>query len=142
MVTPPRSSASGIAARRGGRAEAVHPLDRGFEEFFGYTDAVKAWEKFPKALWDGRKEVAVSGYFDDLITDRAIEFVSHRREEPFFLEVAYTASHFNIDAAGGRDRAVSEQVPRTQPQEARSGHLRRHGRPAGLEHRPFDGPAR
>ena len=33
---------------RGGRTDAVHPMDQGFDEFFGYTDAVKAWEKFPK----------------------------------------------------------------------------------------------
>ncbi len=83
---------------RGGRTHPLHPMDHGFEEFFGYTDAVKGWEKFPKVLWDGRKEVGVSGYFDDLITDRALEFVGHRRGHPFFLEIAYIASHFNIEA--------------------------------------------
>ena len=83
---------------RGGRALAVHPMDQGFEEFFGYTDAVKAWEKFPKTLWDGRQEVAVSGYVDDLFTDRALAFVGSRQEKPFFLEIAYVASHFRIAA--------------------------------------------
>ena len=38
---------------RGGRALPVHPMDQGFDEFFGYTDATKAWEKYPKTLWDG-----------------------------------------------------------------------------------------
>ncbi len=83
---------------RGDRKDFVHPMDQGFEEFFGYTDAVKAWEKFPKTLWDGHKEVAVSGYFDDLITDRAMAFLGQRREKPFFLEIAYIASHFQIAA--------------------------------------------
>src|SRR5262245_59691733 len=32
----------------------VHPLDQGFVEFFGFTDAREAWEKFPRQLWDGR----------------------------------------------------------------------------------------
>ena len=56
------------------RKQPVHPHDQGFDEFFGYTDANHAWEKFPTKLWDGRQEVAVSGYIDDLITDRGIEF--------------------------------------------------------------------
>jgi arylsulfatase A-like enzyme len=84
-------------ARRG-RTRPVHPIDQGFEEFFGFTDAVKGWEKYPKELWDGHREVKVSGYFDDLITDRAIKYVGHCRERPFFLEVAYIASHFRIAA--------------------------------------------
>jgi arylsulfatase A-like enzyme len=83
---------------RRGCVESIHPLEQGFDEFFGYTDAVKAWEKFPRTLWEGRKEVAVTGYFDDLVTDRAIEFVERLRDKPFFLEVAYTSSHFHIAA--------------------------------------------
>ncbi len=107
---------------RGGRTDPVHPMDQGFDEFFGYTDAVRAWEKFPKTLWDGRKEVAVSGYFDDLITDRAIEFVGSRREKPFFLEIAYIASHFRIaapteDLARFRGR-FRESDPARSPQAA------------------------
>lgn len=82
---------------RTGRAYPLHPMAQGFDEFFGFTNAVKAWEKFPKTLWDGHKEVPVSGYFDDLITDRAVEFLG-RQSKPFFLEVAYTASHFHIAA--------------------------------------------
>ena len=83
---------------RGGRLDPVHPMDQGFDEFLGYTDAVKGWEKYPRTLWDGRREVAVSGYFDDLITDRALDFVGSRQGKPFFLEVAYIASHFHIAA--------------------------------------------
>src|SRR5436309_14185145 len=40
----------------------IHPLDRGFDEFYGYTDAKDAWEKFPKKLWHGREEKEVNGY--------------------------------------------------------------------------------
>src|SRR5271157_2316101 len=53
---------------------------------------------YAKALWDGRMEVAVSGYIDDLLTDRALDFVGRRQEKPFFLEIAYVASHFHIAA--------------------------------------------
>jgi arylsulfatase A-like enzyme len=42
--------------------------------------------------------VGVSGYIDDLITDRAVEFVDKHRERPFFLYLAYVAPHFGIAA--------------------------------------------
>ena len=127
---------------RGARENPVHPLDQGFDEFFGYTDAVKAWEKFPKTLRDGRGEVAVSGYFDDLITDRAIEFVGRRRERPFFLELTYLASHFNIAAHRRRDRQAPGQIPGIRSRPPCSSGLRSDGHPSGPKHRAPDGPAR
>ena len=32
-----------------------HPMDQGFDEFFGFTDAKHAWEKFPDELHEGRE---------------------------------------------------------------------------------------
>jgi arylsulfatase A-like enzyme len=78
----------------------VHPMDQGFDEFFGFTDAIHAWEKFPQMLWDGRERKAVSGYADDLFTDRAVDFIRRQRGGPFFLYVPYIASHFEVAAPG------------------------------------------
>jgi len=83
---------------RAGAAHYVHPMDQGFDDFFGYTDAVQAWEKFPANLGSGRERVAVSGYFDDLITDRAVDFAGRNAERPFFMYLAYVATHFAIAA--------------------------------------------
>jgi arylsulfatase A-like enzyme len=83
---------------RSGRTEYVHPMDQGFEEFFGFTDAVHAWEKFPAELWRGREKVAVSGYVDDLVTDKAIDFISRSKEKPFFLDLSFVAPHFKVEA--------------------------------------------
>ena len=55
----------------------VHPMDQGFDRFFGFTDATHAWEKFPTELWDGREKKPSEGYADDLFTDRAVGV--HRR---------------------------------------------------------------
>ena len=75
-------------------------MDQGFDEFFGFTDAVHAWEKFPEKLWDGRAMKPVSGYSDDLFTDHAVDFLKRHRggEKPFFLYVPYINCHFNIEA--------------------------------------------
>lgn len=81
-----------------GQSDYVHPMDQGFDEFFGFTDAIHAWEKFPSTLWNGRRRVPSSGYIDDLITDRAVEFAGRNKEKPFFLYLAYVATHFGIAA--------------------------------------------
>jgi arylsulfatase A len=83
---------------RAGRTTYVHPMDQGFDEFFGFTNAREAWEHFPKKLWFGREERPVSGYADTLFNDHAIDFMRRNRDRPFFLYVAYTAPHRRIEA--------------------------------------------
>ncbi len=83
---------------RSGETEAVHPNAQGFDEFFGYLDADHAWEKFPAKLWEDRREVSVSGYIDDMVTDRGVDFVRNNGGRPFFLYLAYVATHFHIAA--------------------------------------------
>jgi arylsulfatase A-like enzyme len=76
----------------------VHPMDQGFDEFFGFTDARHAWEQFPKELWHGRELKPVSGYANDMFTDRAIDFLERKKDGPFFLYLRYIATHFHIQA--------------------------------------------
>lgn len=85
---------------RGGADSYVHPMDQGFDEFFGFTNAQHAWEKFPKELWDGRAMVPVSGYADDLFVERAERFLERRREDgrPFFLYLPLISGHFHVEA--------------------------------------------
>ena len=121
------------------RAESeqyVHPLDQGFDEFFGYTDAVHAWEKFPTKLWNGREQVPVSGYIDDLITDRAIQFVGEQRQKPFFLYLAYVATHFGIAAPADEVARHQGRFPEENPDLALERDLRGDGHPARQQHRP------
>jgi arylsulfatase A len=76
----------------------VHPMDQGFDEFFGFTDAQHAWEQYPKDLWHGRERKPVKGYANDLFTDRAIDFLKRKKDGPFFLYLPYIATHFHIQA--------------------------------------------
>jgi arylsulfatase A-like enzyme len=94
----PRPQTSGAGSGEASAAAYVHPMDQGFDEFVGFTDAIHAWEKFPKVLWDGRRRVEVSGYADDLFTERAVAFLQAHREEPFFLYLPFTSAHFHVEA--------------------------------------------
>jgi arylsulfatase A-like enzyme len=75
-----------------------HPLDLGFDEFMGFTNAVHAWEQYPRELWFGREKRPVKGYANTMFTDRAIDFVKRHKGEPFFLYLPYIATHFHIQA--------------------------------------------
>jgi arylsulfatase A len=100
---------------RDGRTAYVHPLDQGFDEFFGFTDARHAWEKFPRELWEGRVLKPASGYADDLFADRAIDFLKHHRAGPFFLYVPFTNSHFNIEAPADEVALHDGKFPEADP---------------------------
>jgi arylsulfatase A-like enzyme len=84
------------APRKG--VPAGHPMDQGFDDFFGFTDAQHAWEQFPDELNDGRTLKPVKGYANDLFTDRAVDYLKSHQDTPFFLYLPYIATHFYIEA--------------------------------------------
>jgi arylsulfatase A-like enzyme len=86
----------------------VHPTagtpDRqGFQMFFGHQDQDQAHFYYPDHLWDGNQVVLLPGnrgdrkeqYTHDLFTGRAMQFLSQRSEQPFFLFLAYTLPHWS-----------------------------------------------
>ena len=83
---------------RDGAGSYVHPMDQGFDEFFGFTDATAAHQHFPRTLWFGREEKPVDGFANTLFTDHGVEFLRRHKAEPFFLYMAYTLTHFRIEA--------------------------------------------
>lgn len=79
-----------------------------------------AFEKFLAYLWDGRERVEVTGYADDLFTERALEYLTDEDPAPFFLYLAYTAPHFNVEApadevARHRGDLAETEIDRDQP---------------------------
>jgi arylsulfatase A len=93
----------------------VHPMDQGFDEFFGFTNAQHAWEQYPKELWHGRERKAVNGYANDMFTDRAIDFLGRKKEGPFFLYLPYIATHFHIQAPPEEVALHRGKFPETDP---------------------------
>ncbi len=100
--------------------EPGHPMDQGFDHFFGYLSQVHAHNYFPGFLYRDkdpvtlRNEVVLANptrgdvgggyattkldYSPDLMMDRAIEFVTRPRSAPFFLYLALTLPHGNNEA--------------------------------------------
>lgn len=69
-----------------------HPMARGFDEYFGHTSG--HWgEYFNAPLEDNGRMIRTEGYIADVCTDRAIDFISRNKSNPFFCFVPFTTPH-------------------------------------------------
>lgn len=57
-------------------------------DYFHFTDNVGDYN-----LFEDGNEIHEEGYFTDLMTDRAIDFLRSKRDKPFFLYLPYTCPH-------------------------------------------------
>jgi arylsulfatase A len=103
---------------RPGATSYVHPMDQGFDEFFGFTNASAAHRQFPPKLWDGREEKPNKKYANILFADRAVEFLKRQTAgegKPFFLYLPFTIAHFDIDAPPEDVEPFKGKFPETRP---------------------------
>lgn len=100
-----------------GQAGGFHPLDRGFDSFFGFLGGAASYFKDPAEsglqadtgadgamtrtrfpIVRGREVVEQGGYLTDVFTDEAVGFIRAHRRQPFFLYLAYNAPHTPLQA--------------------------------------------
>jgi len=81
-----------------------HPLNRGFDEFFGFLGGARPY--FPGPGGTGAAEVLRNhqkvewnGYLTDLLAREAVSFIERRHHRPFFLYLAFNAVHTPMQAA-------------------------------------------
>ncbi len=97
-----------------GMADGYHPLDRGFDSFFGMPSGSRFVDpSWPNAriapghedpgepdgtgrirgLFRGRDPVAMNEYLTDRLGREGVEFIRRHKDEPFFLYLAFHAPH-------------------------------------------------
>ena len=97
-----------------GMADGYHPLDRGFDSFFGMPSGSRFVDPdWPNAriapghedpgepdgtgrirgLFRGREPVAMDEYLTDQLGREGVEFIRRHKDEPFFLYLAFHAPH-------------------------------------------------
>jgi arylsulfatase A-like enzyme len=91
-----------------GAASPFHPLNRGFEFFYGFLGGghdyfevdttAQLSENYKAALDDNGSPADLDGYLTEVLTDQAIAFLEQQDEAPFFLFVAYNAPHGPLQA--------------------------------------------
>ncbi len=100
-----------------GKSEKHHPLNRGFDEYFGHLsggstyidsrkEGVESWptrnapttRPAASAIFDGFDEVEVEEYLTDVFADRAVDFIRRHKDERFFLMLTPNAPHTPLQA--------------------------------------------
>ena len=100
-----------------GKREKYHPLNRGFDEYFGvlaggtsYIDASKEGvESWParngptrrsdsNAIFDGFEKVEVEEYLTDVFAAKAVDFIDRHKDERFFLMLTPNTPHTPLQA--------------------------------------------
>ena len=89
------------------------PIQSGFDEFFGIMSGGVDYFTFKDALgeldlFEDKVPVERIGYLTDLLTERAVGFISRRHTLPFYLSLHYTAPHWPWE--GPMDRATSAKL--------------------------------
>lgn len=74
-----------------------HPLNRGFDLYFGFNGSGTTYFDSP-SLFRGFKNVPARGFLTDEFTDEAVRFIQSAGQEPFFLYLAYNAPHIPLEA--------------------------------------------
>ena len=81
------------------------PNQHGYDEFFGILsgaadyfthgspDAAGVAARGGEDLWENLTPIERTGYLTDLLTDRAVEFITRKHARPFYLSLHYTAPH-------------------------------------------------
>ncbi len=76
------------------------PNKMGFDYFFGYNCQRQAHNYFPDHLWRNAQQVPLDGktYSDDLFMEESLAFLRQNRDRPFFLYLAFTLPHLDLQA--------------------------------------------
>lgn len=94
------------------------PIQSGFEHFFGIMSGGVDYFTHKDGvgdpdLFEDKVPVERIGYITDLLTERAVQFISRRRSRrPFYLSLHYTAPHWPWEGPG--DEQVSRSLTSLQ----------------------------
>ncbi len=89
-----------------GDADRYHPLNRGFDEFYGFRGGDRSYFPYDKkpAQHDQRLERNMGhfeeheGYLTDTLGEEAAAFIDRNQDQPFFFMLSFNAVHTPMDA--------------------------------------------
>jgi arylsulfatase A-like enzyme len=88
-----------------GDADRFHPLNRGFDEFYGFRGGARSYFGYEKSSPEHTKMERGFGNFEepkqyvtDALADEAISFIEKNKKNPFFIYLAFNAVHTPMEA--------------------------------------------
>ena len=82
--------------------DKFHPLNRGFDEFFGFLGGSHSYVRpgaGRAAIFRGKEEARETEYLTDAFAREGVAFIEKHKSEPFFLYWAFNAVHGPMEAA-------------------------------------------
>ena len=103
--------ATGLVGKwhNGALDQRYHPRSRGFQEFIGFQGG---WNPYYRYRLDRNGNIEYGdrdNYLTDVFSDAAIDFIDRHQREPFFLQLAYNAPHFPLEAPDAIARKYVEK---------------------------------
>ena len=102
-----------------GYGPRFRPMQRGFDEFFGFLGGQHSYVNPATELnpvYDGDKVVTQAPYLTDALADRAVDFIHRQTSQPFFLYLAFNAVHLPLQATDkylARFQSIPDERRRT-----------------------------
>lgn len=84
-----------------GADPAMHPLQRGFTEFFGFLGGAHDYFK-PEGILRGTTQVSELDYTTDAFGREAVSFIERNKGRPWFLYLSFNAVHTPMQATDDR----------------------------------------
>ncbi|SER00127.1 sulfatase [Neolewinella agarilytica] len=89
-----------------GGADRFHPLQRGFDEFFGFRGGARSYFPYEKTPAEVQNKLERNfgnfaeheGYLTDVLGAEAADFIDRHQKEPFLVFLAFNAVHTPMDA--------------------------------------------
>ena len=78
--------------------QRYHPRSRGYQEFVGFQGG---WNPYYRYRLDNNGAIEYGTretYLTDVFSEAAVGFIERHQSEPFFLQLAYNAPHFPLEA--------------------------------------------
>ncbi len=111
------------------------PNRQGFDHWFGYLDQTLAHHYYPEFLWRNEQKVVFpdnpekrAHYSHDLFTEEGVTFIKkqHSEEKPFFLYMAYTIPHVDLDVPDDSKAPYIGKIQEGEPYGTPGGQHYRH----------------
>lgn len=100
-----------------GSAANYQPLQRGFDEYFGFLGGSHTyWPKPDASLRRGSEKIDEPTYLTDAFGREAVSFIERNQKKPFFLYLAFNAVHTPMEVDDERREkfaSIPEETRRT-----------------------------
>ncbi|MGK7397305.1 MAG: sulfatase-like hydrolase/transferase [Candidatus Cyclobacteriaceae bacterium M3_2C_046] len=74
------------------------PIGQGFQEFWGFTSGIIR-NYYDTKMKHNNQWVQTEGYITDFLTDKALQFIKEKNQQPFFCYIPYNVPHTPIQVS-------------------------------------------